>query len=332
MKINPIPIGSINTLNTQSSTESLSTEEVKVKQQEPSQSRYLLRTKGVPRIALAFLSFGITEIVRAVQSYQAKRTINQEPYLSDKFDPNLFKNKTEQYNARLLKTVFEGTPNTSSTEILKNAIKKVEKELEQSSIRKNHDDQVVIKRAYQQLWLTSNSQHKLTEEELIIIISKEIKNILIKEQLIKELKTELDTRKVKYDEGSLAVLLQRKAGTIAGLCYYSNKCLSQELTNLVTIVANLAESVQNYGKAKSEIKQLYLETKGIDINSEEAMQDTDLRKLLLAIDEKAEQYEARETSRNGGEMPVIPIGAYRYIFTQTAQPFFDTLEMQNTYL
>lgn len=97
-------------------------------------------------------------------------------------------------------------------------------------------------------------------------------------------------------------------------------------------MTNLVESLQNYGKAKSEIKQRYLEAKGIDINSKEAIRDTDLRKLLLTIDEKAERYEARETSRNGEEMPVIPIGAYRYIFTQTAQPFFDTLESQSTYL
>lgn len=332
MEINPIPIGSINTLTTQSSTESLSTEEVKIEQQEPSQSKYVLRTKGFPRIALAFLSLGTTEVVRAIQSYQAKRTISQESCLNDEFDPNLFKNKTEQYNARLLKTVFENTPNTSTSEILKNAIKKVEKELEQSSIRKNPNDQPIIKRAYQQLWHTPNRQHKLTEEELLIITSKEIKTILIKEQVIKELKTELDTREVKYDQGSLAVLLQGKAGTIEGLCYYSNERLSQELTSIVTKMANLAESLQNYGKAKSEIKQRYLETKGIDINSKEAMQDPELQKLLLAIDEKAEQYETRETSRNGGEMPVIPIGAYRYIFTQVAQPFFDTLETQNTYL
>ncbi|UYH52776.1 hypothetical protein [Lawsonia intracellularis] len=330
MEINPIPIGSINILTTQSLTESQSTEEAKIEQQKSSQSKYVLRTKGIPRIALAFLSFGITEVVRAVQSYQAKRIISQEPRLSTEFDPSLFKNKTERYNARLLKTVFEDTPNTSTSDVLKNAIKKVEKELEQSSIRKNPDAQPIIKRAYQQLWLTPNKQHKLTEEELSTIISKEIKNILIKEQVIKELETELDTRGVKYDQGSLAVLLQRKAKTIEGLCYYSNERLSQELTSIVIKVANLAESLQNYGKAKREIKQLYLEVKGIDINSQEAMQDTELRKLLLAIDEKAEQYEARETSRNGGEMPVIPIGAYRYIFTQTAEPFFDTLETQHT--
>lgn len=326
MKINPMTIGNIDILNTQSSTGAQSTEEVKIEQQEPSQTKYVPRTKGYPRIALALLSCGITELIRAVKSYQAKRTISQKPRLNDSFDPNLFKNKTERYNAKLLKTVFENTPNTFTSKILKNAIKKVEKELEQSSIRKNPNDQLIIKRVYQQLWLTSNKQHKLTEEELLIIISKEIKSILIKEQVIKELKTELETREIKYDQGSLAVLLQRKAGVIEGLYYYSNERLSQELTNLVTTVANLAESVQNYGKAKNEIKQHYLETKGININSEEAMQDTELRKLLLAIDEKAEQYEARETSRNGGEMPVIPIGAYRYIFTQTAQPFFDTSE------
>lgn len=44
MKINPMTIGNIDILNTQSSTGAQSTEEVKIEQQEPSQTKYVPRT------------------------------------------------------------------------------------------------------------------------------------------------------------------------------------------------------------------------------------------------------------------------------------------------
>lgn len=327
MEINLIPLRNINILATSSTTEAQSTAEVKDSQSEPSQRRNLLNTNGVPRIALAFLSLGITEVVRLVQSYQTTRNTSPEPKLKNEYNPNLFKNKTEQHNAKLIKAVFEGNQNTPDPSTLDIALEKVKSELERSNIDKDPHDPAIINRAYQQLWVAPNKQQKFTKEILTELISKEMKSILIKQQLVEEIQKELDKRAIEHDAGTIAVLLQRKAGSLTALSTYSNESLSKELMALVEETSNIAESMRNYGKAKEEIKKLYLKSvmqkKGL--NNEESMQDEGVLKLLSAINQKADQHEAREIMRNKGKMPPIPINAYRYLFTQVAKPFFEEL-------
>ncbi len=175
---------------------------------------------------------------------------------------------------------------------------------------------------------------KLTDDIMSSLLTTEMKNILLKDVVIQNLKNELGRRGVPNDEGAMATLLMTKQYEMGALARTPNKDLQKTIENLVTSMGDNAVTQRNYTQAKNEIQNTYIEAVMInkDMTKQEANQLPELKELKIKLDQAALELEETYTTKNGGQLPEVSLQDYREIFQGVAAPYLNDIGINSTIL
>lgn len=175
---------------------------------------------------------------------------------------------------------------------------------------------------------------KLTDDIMSSLLTTEMKNILLKDVVVQNLKSELGTRGVPNDEGAMATLLMTKQYEMGALARTPNEDLQKTIENLVASMGDNAVTQRNYTQAKNEIQNTYIEAIMInkDITKQEASQLPELKELKLKLDQAALELEEAYTTKNGGQLPEVSLQDYREIFQGVAAPYLNNIGINATIL
>ncbi|AGC50469.1 hypothetical protein K9U34_04835 [Lawsonia intracellularis] len=175
---------------------------------------------------------------------------------------------------------------------------------------------------------------KLTDDIMTSLLTTEMKNILLKDVVVQNLKNELGTRGVPNDEGAMATLLMTKQYEMGALARTPNENLQKTIENLVTSMSDNAVTQRNYTQAKNEIQNTYIEAIMVnkDMTKQEASQLPELKELKLKLDQAALELEETYTTKNGGQLPEISLQDYREIFQGVAAPYLNNIGINATIL
>lgn len=175
---------------------------------------------------------------------------------------------------------------------------------------------------------------KLTDDIMSSLLTTEMKNILLKDVVIQNLKSELGRRGVPNDEGAMATLLMTKQYEMGALARTPNEDLQKTIENLVTSMGDNAVTQRNYTQAKNEIQNTYIEAVMInkDMTKQEASQLPEFKELKIKLDQAALELEETYTTKNGGQLPEVSLQDYREIFQGVAAPYLNDIGINSTIL
>lgn len=335
--LNPLRLLSSSRASYDVTTSSNNTEKISSKEEGKEKvktNKYSIKNpfKSVPRIFLTISSF-LSSAIQNLKSYHAKHA--SKPSGSDvkhgselSLDPKLFPDGPQRQNATIIKSFI----NPSSEPIFPGA---VEKALEKVQADMNTADtplDPIKNKVLRDLFFNPSKDKVYTEAMLVETIAKEMKNNVGKILVTKNLQKSLEDQGLESDAVIIATLLQRNAASVGSIGGYSGDPLKKEMDRLVLSMTTLARNETNYSKARSPLKEIFvqrlMQDKGIDKHEGENHRET--RAFMNALEQSASDYEGRRTTKNGGNIPIITLSEYNRILKEAASPFFVKLGIQNT--
>lgn len=277
---------------------------------------------AIPRI-MAALNSTVNFVSSTLQEYKtAILTITQPT--------NVQQNKIRLQNRALINQMLDPNQPQPFPNAIDNATKQTIKDLTGIPHREVRS---ITSTALNNLSMNiAKLETKLTDDIMSSLLTTEMKNILLKDVVIQNLKNELVTRGISNDEGAMATLLMTKQYEIGTLAHTPNENLQKTIENLVTSMGDNAVTQRNYTQAKNEIQNTYIEAIMInkDITKEEASQLPEFKELKLKLDQAALELEETYTIKNGGQLPEVSLQDYREIFQGVAAPYLNNIGINAT--
>lgn len=206
---------------------------------------------GIPRILLAIVTLGISEIVLAVQNYRTQKNLN--------YTPRVKQRQIQQYNKSLIKDMLNTNKELPFPGAFQNAMQQVEKDLGPVC---EHMPECFIEKSLEEL-LPEVIQLPiyLTEATFTSLLTKKMKGILLQEALINGIKEECKHRGLKEDISPIYCLVDEQQVNLLTSCSSEEEILQQvevkakKLTNLMENRHNANVVIE---QAKSELKDLLI--------------------------------------------------------------------------
>lgn len=279
---------------------------------------------AIPRI-MAALNSAVNFVSSTLQEYKTA-------ILTTTQSTSVQQNEIRLQNKNLMSQMLDPDQPQPFPKAIDNAIEQTIKDLSGIS---HKEVRAITSTALKNLSMSiAKLETKLTDDIMSSMLTTEMKNILLKDVVVQNLKNELEMRGVPNDEGAMATLLMTKQYEMGALARTPNENLPKTIENLVTSMGDTAVTQRNYTQAKNEIQKTYIEAVIINKNmtKQEASQLPELKELKIKLDQAALKLEETYTTKNGGQLPEVSLQDYREIFQEVAAPYLNAIGINSTIL
>lgn len=280
--------------------------------------------KAIPRI-MAALSTAVTFMTSTIQDYKTAIVKATQ-------STSVQQNEIRLQNKEIMKQMLGINQEQPFPDAVENAVKQVNEDLQGIS---HKDTETVSSIALENLSRSVvKLESKLTSETMTKLLTIEMKNILLKDLVVQNLKNELGTKGIPNDEGTMATLLMTKQYDMSALSHTPNSLLPKTIENLVTSMGDIATTQRNYTQAKNEIQGIYIEAMmaNTDMTKQEIKQSPEFKELKTMLETYALEFEETKTTQNNGQLPAISLTDYIELFKGVAKPYLTNLGVTMTKL
>lgn len=212
--------------------------------------------QGISRVLLAIVTLGVSEAVFAIQNYCAQRKQNQQPRVNQ--------NQARQYNKKLLEDMCNPTQEFPFPNAIENAVQKVEKDLGSYSEDSPED---ILEKTLNALKLEVLQLPTCLDEEVFTtMFTQKLKELLLQEVLIQEVKIECDNRSIPVSSAYLFILTEKNPVLDISGCISENETklkVEKAVLSLSNIIENKHNSDKAIQNASTKLKNLIANKTGI---------------------------------------------------------------------
>lgn len=212
--------------------------------------------QGISRVLLAIVTLGVSEAVFAIQNYCAQRKQNQQPRVNQ--------TQARQHNKKLLEDMCNPNKEFPFPNAIENAVQKVEKDL--GSYSEDSPEDILEKTLKALKPEVLQLPTCLDEEVFTTIFIQKLKELLLQEVLIQEVKIECDNRNIPVSSTYLLILTGENPLLDISGCISENETklkVEKAVLNLANIIENKHNSDKAIQNASTKLKSLITNKSGI---------------------------------------------------------------------
>lgn len=205
--------------------------------------------QGISRVLLAIVTLGVSEAVFAIQNYCAQRKQNQQPRVNQ--------TQARQHNKKLLEDMCNPNKEFPFPNAIENAVQKVEKDLGSYSEDSPED---ILEKALKALKPEVLQLPTCLDEEVFTtIFVQKLKELLLQNVVIQEVKRECDNRNIPVSSAYLLILTEENPVLDISECISENETklkVEKAVSNLTNIIKNKHNSDKAIQNASTKLKNL----------------------------------------------------------------------------
>lgn len=291
---------------------------------------------GTKRIILAILTLGISEAVRAINSYCTRRSEHQGAKVAKKESPKLraregtpLNESARRHNYGVIHSIIDPKQDSPFPEAVQNAMVNAQEYLK-PILTPGHED--ILIRSLTALQMRLHEIPKIfTSQSFELELTKEIKLTILKNSFSDNLTKELQQKKVPPQPESISQLRTIETPKFINISNMPKEEIPKAMNKLILTSAATIHNAHNSKKAREESLTLYKNviTSGYNISEQEAKKDNGYKMLETRLMERGTELQDAEKEKHP-EYPVVPLHTYQEAFIEVAAPFLAIFGVTET--
>lgn len=293
---------------------------------------------GTKRVIAAIFTLGLSEAVRAIQSYHTRRAEHHGPQATKKESQvgagegmTPLNEAARRHNYGVIHKTLDPNQASPFPEAAQHAMEKAQSDL-RPVVTFGSGNLLGQSLNTLQMRLPEIPEpftHELFEKELV----KEIKLNILKNSFSDNLKEELIQRNIPPQPEFITQLQIVETPTLTNL---ANNIPKEEIPRLLTALisksANIIQNAHHSKIAREEVLGTYRRTlmTNLNISELEAKNDNGYKMLETRLTESNAEIQNKEQTKHPGKSQVIPLHIYQKAFLEIANPFLAIFSVTET--
>ena len=293
-------------------------------------------SSGTRRIILAALTLGISEAVRAINSYCTRKAEHQEAQVEKKESPKLraregtpLNEAARRHNYEVIHRTMDPKQDSPFPEAIQNAMINAQEYLI-PIITPGHED--ILTRSLTALQMRLPEIPKpFTSQSFEEELTKEIKLTILKNSFSDSLTQELEQRKVPHQSELISQLRTIETPTLTNFSNMPKEEIPEAMNKLILKSAATIHNAYNSKQAREESLTIYQSVliSRYNISEQEAKKDNGYKMLETRLMERSIELQHAEKAKHP-EYPVVPLHTYQEAFIEVTAPFLEVFGVIET--